>query len=222
MIPANSYDHDFDMTLSTVTDRPEITAANSKLAASPGSPEFLKAVNIRSYDASGNTVEPNSACVVTLPYDPSDLSLKRLKPANLAIWHLDEERKFWVKQTGASITSDSVSLSVPHLSEYALMGLPDTDLNPVFASPVPFRPNVGNTARYGSWSDGIKFNQLPASGSIKIYTISGSLVRELDVISPVVQWDVKNSAGEVVASGVYLWELIVGGNRKTGRLIVIK
>ena len=230
VIPANAYDHDFYMTLSTGTDRPEIIAANSKLAASPGSPEFLKAVNVRPYDASGNPVEPNSSCVVTLPYDPSDPRFAdgRLKDSNLSVWRLDEDRKLWVKQTGATLdtVSGQVSLPVRHFSSYALMGLPDTDLNPVFASPVPFRPNAGDPARYGSWDKLIKFNHLPASGSIRIYTIGGSLVRELDIaglaVNNVVQWDVKNSAGEVVASGVYIWEVTVGGERKTGKLIVIK
>jgi len=69
---------------------------------------------------------------------------------------------------------------------------------------------------------------------IRIYTLSGALVRSLDVetaprvtsvigipISDIV-WDVKNSAGAVVASGVYIWEITSGPNRKTGKLAVIK
>ena len=226
IIPANSYDNDFFMALSTGTDRPEIVAANAKLAASPGSPEFLSALNIRPYDASGNPAEPNSVCVVTLPYDLSDSRFLngRLRPANLAVWRLDEARGLWVKQTGASLDAASRQLSLPvrEFSSYALMGLPDTDLNPVYAFPVPFRPNHRDHARYGSWADLITFTNLPASGSIRIYTISGALVRELAITPPQVQWDVKNSAGEVVGSGVYLWEVTVGKNRKTGKLIVIK
>jgi hypothetical protein len=228
VIPAKAYDNDFFMTLSTGADRPEIVAANAKLAASPGSPEFLSAVNVRPYDAAGNPVEPNSACVVTLPYDLSDAALtaKRLKASNLSIWLMDETRRLWVKQTGAALdtVSRAVSLPAAHFSSYALMGLPDTDLSPVYAFPVPFRPNAGDRARYGSWdpADLITFTNLPVSGSIRIYTLSGSLVRKLDITAPQEKWDVRNSAGEVVASGVYLWEVAVGTNRKTGKLIIIK
>lgn len=228
VIPAKAYDNDFFMTLSTGTDRPEIITANAKLAAAPGSPEFLNMVNVSPYDASGNPVEPASACVVTLPYDLSDSALteKRLKASSLSIWLMDEVRKLWVKQTGATLdtVSRTVSLPVKHFSSYALMALPDTDLNPVYAFPVPFRPNAGDRARYGSWdpADLITFTNLPASGSIKIYTISGSLVRKLDITGPQVKWDAKSSAGEVVASGVYLWEVTVGTNRKTGKLVIIK
>ena len=228
VIPANAYDNDFFMTLSTGTDRPEIIIANSKLAASQGSPELLNTVSVRPYDASGNPVEPNSTCVVTLPYDLSDARFKdgRLKESNLSVWLMDEDRKLWVKQTGAALdkASGQVSLPVRHFSSYALMALPDVNLNPVFAFPVPFRPNAGDRARYGSWdpNDLITFSNLPVSGTIKIYTISGSLVRELPITPPQVKWDVKNSAGEVVASGVYIWEVTAGGDRKTGKLVVIK
>lgn len=228
VIPAKAYDNDFFMTLSTGTDRPEIITANAKLAGAPGSPEFLNALNVRPYDAAGNPAEPNSACVVTLPYDLSDAALteKRLKASNLSVWLLDETRKLWVKQTGAALdtVSRAVSLPVKHFSSYALMGLPDNDLNPVYAFPVPFRPNAGDRARYGSWdpTDLITFTNLPASGNIRIYTISGSLVRKLDITGPQEKWDVRNSAGEIVASGVYLWEVTVGSERKTGKLVIIK
>ena len=47
-------------------------------------------------------------------------------------------------------------------------------------------------------------------------------MRELAITPPQIKWDVKNSEGEVVASGVYIWEVTIGGNRKTGKLIVIK
>jgi len=228
VIPANAYDNDFFITLSTGTDRPDITAANSKLVASPGSPEFMSALNIRPYDASGIPVVSNSVCVVVLPYDLNDARFagKQLKASNLSIWRMDEDRKLWVKQTGAALNTVSrqVSLPVRSFSSYALIGLPDIDLNPVYVFPVPFRPNAGDRDRYGSWdpADLITFTNLPASGRVRIYTISGNLVRELAITPPQIKWDVKNSEGEVVASGVYIWEVTIGGNRKTGKLIVIK
>lgn len=230
LIPANAYGEDFFLSISTDSGTPEIKAANLKLAASPGSPQFLNSVTVSPYDANGSTAQPVSVCVVTLPYPDSngdgilDGAGARLRASDLAVWLLDGNRKLWVKQTGASLDTASRSLSLPvsHFSNYALMALPDMNLDPVFAYPVPFRPNAGAPARYGSWTDLITFTNLPASGHLKIYTVSGELVRDMAVSAPTLKWDVKNSAGQVVASGVYIWEVTAGGNRKTGKLVVIK
>lgn len=224
-IPANAYSQDFFLTLSTDSASQEITEANSKLASLPGSPEFVNTVRVRPYDSAGNPVQPNSACVVTLPYpDTVDAPGSRLKSSDLSVWHLDEARGNWVKQTGASVDTAArqVSQPVSHFSNYALLALADTDLSPVYAYPVPFRPNGGNPARYGTWAQGITFTNLPITGKIKIYTISGALVREFAVTPPAQTWDVKNKEGETVASGVYLWEITSGKNRKSGKLVVIK
>lgn len=68
-------------------------------------------------------------------------------------------------------------------------------------------------------------------GVIRIYTVSGRLVRELDAgsISPnncyYTQWDGKNRNGQSVANGVYYGILSVGGSAKTSatfKLAVIK
>lgn len=229
-IPANAYSQDFFMTLSTNSAAPEVTAANSKLPSMPGSPEFVNTLKVSPYDSSGNPVQPNSSCLVTLPYPDEDGngiidgSVSRLKAANLAVWHLDEGRGLWVKQTGASLDASARQLTQPvaHFSNYALLALPDMDLGPVYAYPVPFRPNAGNPARYGSWTDLITFTNLPVQGKIRIYTVTGEMVRELLVTPPSMKWDLKNSSGQTVGSGVYLWEVTAGKNRKTGKLVVIK
>src|SRR4029077_9821652 len=53
----------------------------------------------------------------------------------------------------------------------------------------------------------ITFDHLPLGSVVKIFTVSGHLVRELtpgtDPTS--VQWDVKNDSGDKVASGIYLY-----------------
>ena len=87
---------------------------------------------------------------------------------------------------------------------------------------MPFRPNAGNTQKYGAWSDGITFTNLPSEGKIRIYTISMRLVRTLEIIPNEIVWDVKNNKGEIVASGMYIWEAVSGNNRKTGKLVIIK
>lgn len=229
-VPANAYSQDFFLTLSTDSALPEVAAANSRLPAMPGAPEFVSTIRVRPYDSAGNTVQPNSSCLVTLPYPDDDGngvidgSVSKLKAPNLAVWHLNELSGLWVKQTGAALdtAARTVSQPVSHFSSYALLALPDYDLDPVYAYPVPFRPNAGNAARYGTWSDLITFTNLPILGKIRIYTITGELVRELAVTPPSMKWDLKNKDGQLVASGVYLWEVTAGKNRKTGKLVVIK
>ncbi|MDA8132927.1 MAG: T9SS type A sorting domain-containing protein [Elusimicrobia bacterium] len=229
-IPANAYAQDFFVSMSTDPGTQAVRDANGRLDSLPGSPRFVNTVGVTPYDLAGSTVQPNSACVITLPYPDSDNdglidgSAGRLRASSLSVWRLEEGSGVWERQGGASIDTagHTVSQRVTHFSNYALMALPDTEVGYVYASPVPFRPGAGDTARYGSWADGITFRGLPSEGKIRIYTVSGVLVRQLEVAPPTVNWDVKNSDGQRVASGVYIWEVTSGRNRKTGKLVVIK
>ncbi len=231
-IPANSYSQDFFMAVSTGVSGQAAEQANARLPALPGSPELLSAVSVSPYDASGRPAQPNSACVITLPYPDASgdglidgpPSAPKMKVSSLSVWRLNETSALWERQGGAVLdtAARTVSQPVTHFSDYALMAVPDNDVSSVYASPVPFRPNGGDMARYGSWSGGIMFRGIPSSAVIRIYTITGALVRTLYAAPPSVVWDVKNADGQIVASGVYLWEARAGKNRKTGKLVVIK
>lgn len=230
-IPAGAYASDFTMIVSTAQSEPAVASANSKLAGLPGAPPApVKVLSAEARDQAGAAIQPGESCLLTLTYSDEDAdgivdgTFPPARAKDLAVWRLDEGTNSWVKLTGAVLDASArrVTLSVPHFSSYALMAVPDTDVSLVHAFPVPFRPNSGDPARYGSWSGQITFTQLPSTGRIRIYTADGGLVRDLPVSPPSTKWDVKNSAGETVASGVYIWEVTSGGNRKTGKLIVIK
>ena len=71
------------------------------------------------------------------------------------------------------------------------------------------------------------FNQLPSECRIRIYTLSGELVRELhhsDLVGPVAQeqWDGKTSGGATTASGVYVWRVESDSDSKNGKLMIIR
>ncbi len=83
-------------------------------------------------------------------------------------------------------------------------------------------PTAANPARYGSWSEGIKFVNLPSGGSINLYALSGARVRSLSISAPQMAWDACNSDGQQVASGLYIWEVVSGSNSQTGKLVIIK
>lgn len=229
-IPAGAFPRDYYVKLSTDASTQVIADANARMRGQPGAPEFVNTVSVKPYDSAGSLMQPAAACVVTLPYPDADGdgvidgAPSRQKVSGLSVWHLNETSGLWDKQAGSVLNTAArtVSQSVTHFSNYGLLSVSDADLNPVYAYPVPFRPNGGDAARYGTWAQGIRFKDLPAYGRIRIYTITGDLVRELDVTPPEVKWDVKNSGGQTVASGVYLWEVTADKARKTGKLVVIK
>lgn len=93
---------------------------------------------------------------------------------------------------------------------------------PAYASLMPSQPNPVNTEtviRYALAND--------AEVSLKIYDVSGSLVKTL-VNEPTVAgyhsvvWDATDEASEKVANGVYFYRLTAGDFTKSHKLVVLK
>jgi len=154
-----------------------------------------------------------------------------IRPDTLSLWSLDSAHALWVKMPDSRPNGGSVMGAVTQFSVYALMGSADADASAVYVFPLPWRPhgpNAGSSpGQTGTESGGITFSNLPSECDIKIYTVSGSLVRQLhhtDLIGPVAQqvWDGNTSGGEHAASGVYLWRVESSADSKNGKLMVIK
>lgn len=93
------------------------------------------------------------------------------------------------------------------------------DLSAAHAFPVPFIPSQGH--------DKITFTALTAHVTIRIYTLSGELVKTLTKDSGSTDrmpWiPVANDQGEPLASGVYLYHIqATDGKTASGKLMVIK
>lgn len=93
------------------------------------------------------------------------------------------------------------------------------DLSAAHAFPVPFMPSKGHAH--------ITFTRLTAKATIRIYTISGELVKTIikdSGASDEVSWTpVNNDDGQPVASGVYLFHIhSTDGKTRLGKLMVIK
>lgn len=206
-----------------------IAAANAKALANLGpQAQALSVSEINAYDSQGNLLSANFSVPVwlALPYSASNglvTGASQAREKNLALWVLNEQNSLWTKVPGSSVGSGQVTGPLRHFSVYGLLVLQDQDVTQVYPFPVPWRPNAGSPARYGTLSGGITFANLPQAGTIKIYTTNGELVRELGLTgNPTVVWDGKNFSGKDVASEVYLWLIESGSNRKTGKLMVVR
>lgn len=92
------------------------------------------------------------------------------------------------------------------------------DLETAHAFPTPFRPSRGH--------DRITFRGLTTNAVIRVYSLSGQLVRTLSKADGATQdlsWHpVTDAQGRTVASGVYVYVVEGDSGRKTGKLMIIR
>lgn len=101
----------------------------------------------------------------------------------------------------------------------AAQRMAQNDLSAAHAFPTPFIPSKGHSQ--------ITFTRLTAKVTIRVYTLSGELVKTLTKnsgASDEISWfPVANDQGQTVASGVYLYHVESGdGKTRIGKLMVIK
>jgi hypothetical protein len=151
--------------------------------------------------------------------------------STLALWALDQDHHLWVKIPASVADGRQVTAPVTRFTVFALMGSPLGSASDAFVFPIPWRPhgsNAGNgSGQTGTEQGGMTFSNLPSECTIRIFTISGGLVRELrhsDTAGPVAQerWDGNTSGGAHAASGVYLWRVESAQDGKNGKLMIIR
>lgn len=116
----------------------------------------------------------------------------------------------------AAMSGGTLSLSGGLVPAIVVISLASPDLAGAHAYPVPFKPSAGHAA--------IRFQDLTQRAEIKIYTIAGELVKSISKSdnNDYVDWDVRNSRGEPLASGVFIFVIKSGGASKKGKLMVIR
>jgi len=163
--------------------------------------------------------------------DGTNIRLKTLRG-----YLFDPKYELWEKAPleNIDVSPDHILLSFSITSGvYGVIGKLDTDVDDVYAFPVPFRPNGPKAGVCegctGTEEDGITFNSTPQTGYIEIYTIDGRLVRKITLDGRTsISWDTKNESGEKVVSGVYIWRVVSENkilgtkNSKTGKLVIIR
>ena len=149
---------------------------------------------------------------ITIPYPatiPDD------KARDLKIYWLNTDANRWELAGGKSdMANHTVTVEVTHLSIFRAAFL---------SSPLPPKvivyPNPYNARR----DDRIYFKGTIELSLIRIFTLSGELVKEIKASNNTQDWDVKNAAGCTLASGMYFYLITdTQGNKATGKIAVIR
>ncbi|MFH1896998.1 MAG: PQQ-binding-like beta-propeller repeat protein [Candidatus Desantisbacteria bacterium] len=157
----------------------------------------------------GLNTQPIKPITLTLPY-PDHNSFNEAEDYSYRIFKLTDGR--WEIVAGNQVVScgsDTVTVIVPSLSFYAVGRVSD-GVDDIVVKPNPVRGNCS-----------VKFEG--AHGDIWIYNAAGELVRCLHVVGGEPQWNTRNDAGELVASGIYVFVIEnEQGKRKTGVIGIIR
>ncbi len=70
--------------------------------------------------------------------------------------------------------------------------------------------------------DPMIFDQMNLNSTVKIFTVSGHLVRTLNAPAGGVVWDLTNDSGDRVASGLYIYLITSDGSTTRGKLAIIR
>jgi hypothetical protein len=157
---------------------------------------------------------------ITIPYTASDIGTLNEDGLRIYYWNGTD----WDLVTGVQTidkTNNTVTATVKHFSTYRILGsYVSADMSNVKIYPNPYNPN---TAANGK----LKITNLPMNSIMKLYSVTGELVRELKELDfgnlGWLEWDGKNNDGDKVGRGVYIYQIEDGnGKKKTGKIGLVK
>ena len=209
-IPAGAFGENLTLTATTLSTLPD-SGQKNLLETSIG-------VEITLSDPSKTSTKN-----ITLIFSYNHTDITGFDENKLVIGYYDETLGRWVVlNTTRDIAGNILVAVTTHFSKYAILQLvPAANLSNVVVFPNPFKSGSGG--KYDAL--GITFGGLTAGAKIKIFSISGGMVKELEETDNdgVLLWDTKNSSGENVASGVYFYLITdPASNKKTGKFAVVR
>jgi hypothetical protein len=121
--------------------------------------------------------------------------------------------------------SDLVTFSFTSPEPYSTVKTnPKSDINLINVYPNPYYG--GHPGEDGSNNHWVRFTHLPPTCTIRIFTVSGGLVRKIERKNnddPQETWDLRNSSNYPVCSGVYIYLIkIPNVGEKVGKIAVIQ
>ncbi|MBN1383307.1 MAG: T9SS type A sorting domain-containing protein [Elusimicrobia bacterium] len=166
-------------------------------------------------------LEFNDDVTLQIPYSETDLgNLGINNESLLCVYNYDTENSIWQKIDAEDITVDSDNYTVDvkrrHFSLYVLGASVVTNFSNTKVYPNPFRFDRGHTV--------VTFSNIISGSKIEIYTISGEFVCEINDTDNdgQIEWDIRNSSGKRVASGVYMCLISHGSSKVTKKVAVVK
>ncbi|HQQ84349.1 MAG TPA: hypothetical protein PKV46_00365 [Candidatus Marinimicrobia bacterium] len=134
---------------------------------------------------------------------------------------LQDAFEFQIYASNINTVNDVFSFKAPDAANVEKAYLKE-DLKKINVFPNPYYGyHSGEMNIFERW---VRFTFLPEKCTIKIFDLSGHLVRELeknDATTPFMDWDLKNHYGLPVASSVYIYHVEVPGvGEKVGKLAV--
>lgn len=172
-----------------------------------GSQAGLKSSNIVVEVSNDKNLQPQKEITITVTY--SDTDIAGLDEANLVLCYYDAINSRWVEIPSTVYPSDNKIVGrISHFSIFRVFQrVPLASLNAVIAYPNPYYPGSGSLFDNSVKGQGVVFSGLTSRAKIRIFTISGQFVRELEVSNTngTVLWDTRNDNDENVASGVYIY-----------------
>ncbi|MFH1562769.1 MAG: PKD domain-containing protein [Nitrospirota bacterium] len=155
------------------------------------------------------------SALLTLSYNQDDVDRTGIKEETLKIYELKNNRWLPLESSKVNPDENNIFASITQLGTYIIIGaIAPGDLSNFVVYPNPFKPIRGD--------DKIIFEGLPINTTIRIYDISGSLIRCIENVSAIYEWDVKDSHSKDVASGVYIYIVTYNDEKKTGKLAIVR
>lgn len=169
-----------------------------------------------------------ASATISIPYSDSDDNTlvdgisPPIQASRLTMYTLNPSVVRWEPLPSSVDTqAKRVTGLTPHFSVFAVFGpsgvLPDVSNVRVY--PTPWKPGSGGQFDSASFNGktGLVIDNLPASGIVRIFTLSGESVVELPFSAPdvgTIVWDGRNRGGRSAASGVYFAYVKADGGGK--------
>ncbi len=137
-----------------------------------------------------------------------------VKENTLSFYRLDPEAGVWNK-IPSQVKNGQVTATVKELGTLAVMGQEDVSLQDLRVSPNPFHQGTDTH---------ITFANLSERATVKIFTPAGREVRRLEEADGdgLMLWDGRNSSGDAVEPGVYVYRVESPGSERQGKVMVLQ
>jgi len=236
-IPANSLPENAYIRMNSDPEKNPLEADSDKIVKATNKivtpyRKIIDKIEINAYNKEGKGIDTGNLSNVTLsmPYSDEnsdgfiDDTSPPLQEKTLRLFMLENNHNLWVRTPDYSIDADNniFRAKIPHFSVFALAARASYSVDETFCYPVPWIPE-DNKEETGTFDGGITFTNLAPPCEIRVYKISGELVKKITVEDDLYKsWLGDDKYGNFVPSGVYLWIVESHDDKKTGKLMIIR